>query len=484
MPDNASAHEYQYDPSRRRIGRRRRRSDEIPVHAKSQWSTLHVLVFTYLMGLIIIGSPTAAMVEGALFSSAATDNENQVQPTTKLGADATPTNSPYAYAFVLGAINEAKPSYKGFIYSTLVSVRILRRLGSTADCHVFARLSPESNRTTLPEEDMRMFAGYNISVTLLPKLHHESFTQLQYDKFELTQMTQYKRVLYLDADVMPLVNFDMFMKLSDPDCVDAPTLLKPNMIYATRGEPSNGGMFMLEPLEGDSDMMEEIVRKQHEQGQKLPYPHFDKIWGWGHSFIEANDFWEGIRFKYGRRWAWHAAHADQGLLYYFAKYAKKDVSIIIGDRIQSWTETGSSKRGNLRGSNDPFQESDTPNTLMNYVGKPLLETGGCAQTGQKLDWTCHPPYNGWVHFYGKTKPWQNSINVDQINNPNFGTFRSTGQAKVFWYRELAEVSRELDLGIDLTKWNEEYLPIMQESPLGYMPMWKDQGTIMNATLTK
>ena len=174
------------------------------------------------------------MAEGALFSSAGTDDENQVQPTTKHGVDATPTNSPYAYAFVLGAINEAKPSYRGFIYSTLVSVRILRRLGSTADCHVFARLSPESNRTTLPEEDMRMFAGYNISVTLLPKLHHESFTQLQYDKFELTQMTQYKRVLYLDADVMPLVNFDVFMKLSDPDCVDAPTLVKPNMIYASR----------------------------------------------------------------------------------------------------------------------------------------------------------------------------------------------------------------------------------------------------------
>jgi len=442
-------------------------------------TTMRVLVCTYLLGLIIIGSaPT--VVDGALFSSADAGGNNPVQPTTKHGSAAPPPSSPYAYAFVLGAINEAKPSYKGFIYSTLVSVRILRRLGSTADCHVFARLSPESNRTALPEEDMRMFAGYNIRVTLLPKLDHESFTQLQYDKFELTQMTEYKRVLYLDADVMPLVNFDTFMKLSDPDCVEVPTLLKPNLIYATRGEPSNGGMFMLEPLEGDTDMMEEIVRKQHESGQKLPYPHFDKVWGWGHSFIEADDYWEGIKTKYGKRWAWHAAHADQGLLYYFAKYAKKDVSIIIGDRIQSWsaTDPAPAKRGNLRGSNDPFRESDTPNTLLMYVGKPLLEVSHCPQDGgQRLPWTCHPPYNGWVHFYGKTKPWQNSINANQLDNPNIGG------ARMVWFRELAEVSKDLGLGIDLTKWNEDYLPVMQESPLGYMPMWRDQGQIMNATLS-
>ena len=103
---------------------------------------------------------------------------------------------------------------------------------------------------------------------------------------------------------------------------------------------------------------------------------FDKIWGWGHSFIEAGDFWEGIKVKYGRRWAWHAAHADQGLLYYFAKYAKKDVSIIIGDRIQSWSANDGTKQGNLRGSNDePIRESDTPNTLLHYVQRPLLDKG-------------------------------------------------------------------------------------------------------------
>jgi len=445
--------------------------------------TKHALVFTYFVGLIIIGLPTE--VEGALFSSAATapGDDEHVMQITKHGMNAPKPSSPYALAFVLGAINEAKPSYRGFIYSTLVSVRILRRLGSTADCHVFARLSPESNLTALPEEDMRMFAGYNISVTLLPKLHHQSFTQLQYDKFEALQMTQYKRVLYLDADVMPLVNMDTLMQLSDPESVDVPTLLKPNMIYATRGEPSNGGMFMLEPLEGDSAMMEDIVRKQHESGQKLPYPHFDKIWGWGHSFIESNDFWEGIKVKYGRRWAWHAAHADQGLLYYFAKYAKKDVSIIIGDRIQSWSSTDATKQGNLRGSNDqPFRESDTPNTLLHYMQRPLLEQGGCSMGGQQLDWKCHPPYNGWVHFYGKTKPWQNTVDANQLNNPNIGAF--TAKAKNLWFRELDEVSKDLGLGIDMAKWNDEYLPIMQESPLGYMPMWRDQEMIMNATLTK
>ena len=271
-------------PDQLRPGQRRRRSRSDGgrrIHAPglglAQGTSRSTTIFTlYIYLLVIIGVLIPTDVEGALFSSAATSSggdQQEVLPITQHGKNVPPPKSPYAIAFVLGAINEAQPSYKGFVYSTLVSARILRRLGSTSDFHVFARLSPESNLTALPEEDQRVFAGYNISVTLLPKLHHQSFTQLQYDKFEALQMTQYKRVLYLDADVMPLVNFDTFMMLSDPDCVDVPTLLKPNMIYATRGEPSNGGMFMLEPLEGDTDMMEDIVRRQHESGQKLPYPH-------------------------------------------------------------------------------------------------------------------------------------------------------------------------------------------------------------------
>ena len=94
-------------------------------------------------------------------------DQQEVLPITQHGKNVPPPKSPYAIAFVLGAINEAQPSYKGFVYSTLVSARILRRLGSTSDFHVFARLSPESNLTALPEEDQRVFAGYNISVTLL-----------------------------------------------------------------------------------------------------------------------------------------------------------------------------------------------------------------------------------------------------------------------------------------------------------------------------
>ena len=155
--------------------------------------------------------------------------------------------SKYAYAWVLGGIHEDKPSYKGFVWTILISANILQREGSDADFCLFARLSPNSNLSDFPVEDKRLFRALDINVVLLDKPKKESFDQLVYDKFLAIDLAAYKRVMFLDGDMMPLTNLDYIFHLSDPDYQAIPTLLKPNLIMATRGEPCNTGMFMIEP---------------------------------------------------------------------------------------------------------------------------------------------------------------------------------------------------------------------------------------------
>ena len=51
----------------------------------------------------------------------------------------------------------------------------------------------------------------------------------------------------------------------------------------------------MEPSTVAYEQYEEAVRKQHENGVKLPYPHFDRLKGWGYSFKDNNDFWTSVK---------------------------------------------------------------------------------------------------------------------------------------------------------------------------------------------
>jgi len=157
------------------------------------------------------------------------------------------SSSPYAYAWVLGGVNEFNSAYKGFISDILISARLLQKAGSIADFWLYVRLSPNSKLETMPEEDLRLLDALGIKVKHLQKLDFESFSNTMYDKFHVLNMTGYKRVIFLDADTIPLPNLDYYFHLSDTDYKELPTLLKPFFIHASRKEPTNGGMFMVEP---------------------------------------------------------------------------------------------------------------------------------------------------------------------------------------------------------------------------------------------
>jgi len=404
-------------------------------------------------------------------------------------------SSPYAYVWVVGGIHEDRPSYKGFLWTILISAKLLRQTGSTADFWAYFRLSPESKMKHLESTDIRVLEALGVKIVLLERPLKESFAQLVYDKFLTINMTQYKRVMFLDADVLPLTNLDYYFHLSDPDARQVPTLLRPNFIVASRREPCNTGMFMVEPSAEAFEQVQEVIRIQHQRALSLPYPHFDFLDGWGHNFETHGDYWEGIN-QVGTKWKFHAGHSDQGLMYYFAKYVRMDVSIAIGDRIQNWLPGQSAKDNETSTSIPlPIKVLEERDVLTPYQGKLLRYQFSCGDEdhlsdmndpsstqenkdkGQSNDkWKCMPPYDSMAHFMGLRKPWRRSFDFKLATDSSKGL----SGARYLWFKELQNVSDEYGMGLDLWQWNTKYLDCMKDELLGELAQYRD---ILNATKT-
>jgi len=190
----------------------------------------------------------------------------------------TSTEKPrYAYTWILGGIDPDRPAYKGFLYDILVSVNLLKKLGSKAEFIVLTQLSHNmTGIDQLPAEDERLLKALGIKIRHMPKPVKSSFAQLVYEKFRPLSFTEYDRIMFLDGDIMPLNNLDYLFHLSEgPNPV-----LRPNLVVATRGEPCNTGMFIMHPEPGAYDEIQGVIQRQHESGLKLPYPHFSWTEGW------------------------------------------------------------------------------------------------------------------------------------------------------------------------------------------------------------
>ena len=190
-------------------------------------------------------------------------------------------------------------AYKGFLYNVLIAAKVLREKGSTADFVFWAQLSPKSKlKGRLPEEDERMLRELGVQIRMLDEVEHESFSQIVYEKFRLLTMIEYKRVIFLDADILPRASLDYIFHLSDPGDASTPTLLRPNLILATRGEPCNTAFFMVEPSDAGWKLLQDTVTRQHKEGASLPYPHFSRSDGWGYNFQMNGDPWKAVSYTH------------------------------------------------------------------------------------------------------------------------------------------------------------------------------------------
>ncbi|KAL3916879.1 MAG: hypothetical protein SGILL_004977, partial [Bacillariaceae sp.] len=265
----------------------------------------------------------------------------------------------------------------------------------------------------------------------LPKHGVQNFYTVQLEKFKILQWHEtYSRVLFMDGDVLPFCNLDYLFEMSEPSTSTEP-LLRKNLIVAWTLEPAHGGFFMLAPEKGDYEQLEEIVHGQEELilgSGKL----FDENVGWGHAIEQRG--WRATMMTRTNQylWDWHGDFVDQGLLYYWTKYYKKDVSIAINEEVENWSSlplddatTATLDTTNLTIYGNLTKHTHERQIVLDRTLRNPFDAYSCVKgrdfprerrhsqthTGSRGE-AWHAPYRDFIHFTGKFKPWYPNIQKD------------------------------------------------------------------------
>ena len=244
----------------------------------------------------------------------------------------------WAYAFLISGCDSARPGYRGMLYNVVISAGILQRDGTKADVILMIQMSSRTNETKLPTDEEDLLRIANIKLLYLPKFRWgmDNFYSVMMEKFRILNLIEYSRVLFLDSDIMPYCALDYLFEVSEPSSKSVKPIVKENVIIAWGSQAANGGFFMLRPGPQEYQEVNQIIRKIEAKALTMEYPYWDKVEGWGHNFTYP-DYWRCNKDWINRtQWTWHGAFADQGLLYYWTKYHKKSVSIIIKHEIEHW----------------------------------------------------------------------------------------------------------------------------------------------------
>jgi len=377
----------------------------------------------------------------------------------------------WAYAFLMAGVDPNDTSengkwYHGILFNVMVSAELLyghhsntkfassssssskksfkSSSSSKADVILMVQLSKDSNATKLTDEEENWLQRANVKIKYLPLPYDgrkvtPNFYTVQFEKFRILQYHQeYSRILFMDGDVMPHCNLDYLFELSERG------VLKENIVLAWRREPVSGGFFMMTPHKGDYEAIEKII--EHQQYRALETGViFDPIEGWGHK-ITPPDSWISTKEPNGTEWSWHGDFVDQGLLYYWVKYLKKNVSIILFDKIQQWGDgasivaSASAAGVGNNNNNEELSSSSSSVTLESTLynnepfksfdctcrpGNDTPENGNNSNaffTDNMLLWPSPPtnlaPFRDFVHFSGMNKPWsseqQKRLNLTDI----------------------------------------------------------------------
>jgi hypothetical protein len=216
-------------------------------------------------------------------------------------------------------------------------------------------------------------------------------------------------------------------------------VFKENMLLAGNNEPSNGGFMMVRPGAGEYQKVRDIIDERDTRIVATHNKTFDKIVGWGH-VIQPPDYW---RTRYNRKsgtfWNFTTAFGNQGLMYHWAKYVKKSVSLFAGNEVENWGPPAV----NSSDSNNPVLEE----TLVDAIQGHECPT----TTWYYTDKYRKAPYDleGQMrHFGGKDrKPWT-LRNVTHVLRSNNDTQYIGYQ---MWFKAFEQVQRRLKIKVKLTQ---------------------------------
>ena len=317
------------------------------------------------------------------------------------------TGSKYAFFTLLAGIDPydtiplSQPaSYLGYLLHLAAVRYMLDKVGSKMDVVILLRLAKGARSNTLPASQEAFFSKLGMKIEYLPQ-GDDDWESFMMEKFQILRHHEYKQILFFDADVLPLCNWDHYFDMSERGT------FAPNLVFGYRNEPAQGAFFLISPEPGDW----EAYRKIH---------FINSTMGFGTALEQPA---ESSRHTY-TDWNWHGAADDQGMLYHWVRYVKKNVTLVNKDRVQKWVE--------VNGKVKMVEEVQNFNITCPNPIEVVKETRTSG----------YPVTRDFVHYTGYKKPWQRvnwTLSVIEENTRSRERFE-------MWSFALREAWRKYELG--------------------------------------
>jgi hypothetical protein len=99
---------------------------------------------------------------------------------------------------------------------------------------------------TLPEAQRIFFEKLRMNIEYLPQQEDDTWRSFMMEKFQVLRYYEYSKILFVDADVLPMCNWDHYFNMSEEGIIFAEL-----RVCLLLMEPAQGGFFLLSPEAGD-----------------------------------------------------------------------------------------------------------------------------------------------------------------------------------------------------------------------------------------
>lgn len=211
---------------------------------------------------------------------------------------------------------------------------------------------------------------------------------------------------------------------------------------------------MLQPGPGEYETLyTQIIQPTVKTG------HWSVKRGWGYEISDA-DPWQRLGYKgskffrnylhlgeKGTTWSFKGAAADQGLLYHWVKYVKRNVTIAIGPVLETWQDD---TRHNPNESKNRTKLVDTPILVDRSSYYHPLHDLSCRKQ-RKFRFHSKEgntaPYSDYEH---NKKIWERNVLPSDVDHK----YDADSPAQ-FWFHTLRELDRQFGMNIDWAHWLEQ-----------------------------
>ena len=295
----------------------------------------------------------------------------------------------WAYVFLLADCNPTvfQPSYRGLLYNIMAATYVLKyRDDSPADVVVLVQMAHSSptNRLTKAEEDLLQHMQINFRYLPQPSQPTSTFYQLVMAKFYVLQMVEYRKVMFLDSDVLPLCTLDYLLQLSQDG------ILGDTIVHAMYEDPINAGLFVVTPRR---HLHDELLRRWNEFRDASSKPPVDYV------------LWDGTT---GSGWDFYCGDSDQGFLLYSLLFVmQSSASLIVGSKIQQYdacTPVSVIPRREYRRPTDTLSTEDvlSPHSCLTFLVPSWAQNA--SPRANQLGF-----YRDFFHMVGYSKVWESPI---------------------------------------------------------------------------